>query len=66
MALNKYATDDWEYKALPKLEALGIGAFQNKNTGQIDFIILTGEDNLNDTINLGFGNTILGAFKKNH
>lgn len=66
LALNRYMNGDWEYKSLPKLEELGIAAFQNKSTGQIDFVMLTWEDNLNDKINLGFGDTILGAYKKNH
>ena len=63
--LSKYSGGSWSKLNIMALEELGIISLQNKITGQIDFLILSDEQNLNEEVNLGLGTSILGSFKKN-
>ena len=62
--LGRYSTGGYKMLDIPALEELGIVALQNKTTDQVDFIMLSGEYDLNTDINLGLGKSILGSFKK--
>lgn len=64
--LDQYTFGDWVPLDFAALEELGILAIQNKITSQIDFITVTSDIAMNNTIQLGLGNTLLGDHEKNH
>ena len=64
--LGKYTDGNWVPLDFNALEEFGIVAVQNKLTSQVDFIGLSSYSKMNEPINLGLGNTLLGSHEKDH
>ena len=65
--LGQYIESDWSVVENESLLQLGIVALQNNVTKQIDLIALSAYNgDINGVINLGLGDTMLGAHKKNY